>query len=86
MKEQREVAANERQDELVEYQKNNRDLSKEVELLKQSSQDSKVGHVIGNQGYKCCCIMWSIFYVVKHLNINSSMKGYIKMIVIHLIR
>ncbi|KAF6017347.1 hypothetical protein EB796_024339 [Bugula neritina] len=39
--EQREVAANERQDELVEYQKNNRDLSKEVELLKQSSQDSK---------------------------------------------
>jgi len=57
MKEQREVAANERQDELVEYQKNNRDLSKEVELLKQSSQDSKVGHVIGNQGYKCCCIM-----------------------------
>ncbi|KAF6017354.1 brp [Bugula neritina] len=41
MKEQREVAANERQDELVEYQKNNRDLSKEVELLKQSSQDSK---------------------------------------------
>lgn len=44
MKQQLDTAANDRSEELTEYQNSNRELSKELELLRQSSEDSKVGH------------------------------------------
>ncbi|XP_067927845.1 ELKS/Rab6-interacting/CAST family member 1-like isoform X2 [Watersipora subatra] len=42
MKQQLDTAANDRSEELTEYQNSNRELSKELELLRQSSEDSKV--------------------------------------------
>ena len=42
MKDQREADLSERHEELIEYQRLNRELNKELEVLKQASADYKV--------------------------------------------
>ena len=46
MKQQLDSALNERHEELNEYQTANKELCREVELLKQASEDSQVRDVI----------------------------------------